>query len=175
MEPRWFVPIVLLVLLLSGAVLFRALSHLLRRLRLRMRFARGARGECKARNYLSQHGFRILKEQASLTPWLFVDGKRVPFEIRADFIVSKRGRRAVVDAKTGTVAIDPRSPHTRRQLLEYAHYYDVDDVYLFDAEHKRLLRIGFGLVGRNSFTALAGLLCGMALGGAGVYVWMLMR
>lgn len=130
-------------LLALGAALFHGASRFMRGVRLRLRFRKGRAGEHKARSWLKHHGFRILAEQADLKPAMLVDGQRHHFDIRADFLVSRRGRRGVVDAKTGARAPDPCRSATRRQLLEYAMYYGVDDIFLFDAERGKLVKVSF--------------------------------
>lgn len=131
-------------LILLGALLFRALSRGWRRFLMRRRFRRGAKGEEIAGKYLLKHGFRILESQSRLRPCMYVDGQAREYPVRADYVVSKRGRRGVVEVKTGKSAPNPTDTGTRRQILEYAHFYDVDDVYLFDAERRSLMTISFG-------------------------------
>ncbi len=116
---------------------------------MRRRAHRAQAGEDRAREYLLRHGFTILEEQATLHPHMWIDDTRTEFTVRADYVVRKHGRRGVVDAKTGTHAPDPASSDTRRQLLEYARCYDVDDVHLFDAERDRLRKIRFDSSGRR--------------------------
>ncbi len=55
--------------------------------------ARGQRGEVQAARWLERHGFTIVEEQATRTSVLMVDGQPCPFEVRADFVVRKSGRR----------------------------------------------------------------------------------
>jgi Holliday junction resolvase-like predicted endonuclease len=116
------------------------------RARLRWRLARsraqGVKGEARAVRSLKQSGFAIVGEQIEQTAVLMVDQQPVPFTVRADFLVRKAGRTAVVEVKTGAAAAIETAA-TRRQLLEYAAIYHVDDVYLFDASSDRLYHTRF--------------------------------
>jgi hypothetical protein len=47
----------------------------------------------------------------------------------------------VVEVKTGAVA-DPLARETRRQILEYAWVYGVNEVHLFNADDESLQRVG---------------------------------
>ncbi len=131
------------LLLLIGAVLYQYISRKLNSWLLKRRFKRGAKGEETARRFLVKKGFKILGAQSSLNPKMWVDGQKTSFNIRADFLVSRKGRKGVVEVKTGKSAPNPKSSATRRQIFEYSQYYQVDDVYLFDAEVNKLHEIKF--------------------------------
>jgi Holliday junction resolvase-like predicted endonuclease len=144
MTPDYLPEILLLVaVLVAGALLYRMVGTWWRNLRMKMRFRRGRAGEEKARKYLLRHGFTILAEQATLKPAMIIGGERRKYDVRADFIVRKKGRRSVVEAKTGAAA-RPWERATRRQLLEYAMNYDVDGVYLYDGNKDSLVEVDFG-------------------------------
>lgn len=113
------------------------------RWRTRRRFRRGIQGEQRALVQLEHLGFTILEDQASRQIEMEVDGVKLPVNVRVDYLVERRGRRGVVEVKTGKVATDPTSTATRRQLLEYSLAYDVDEVFLYDAEARRLQEIRF--------------------------------
>jgi hypothetical protein len=134
--------LLLLAVFVFGALLYRMVSSWWRDLRMKMRFRRGRAGEENAKKYLLRHGFTILSEQAVLKPAMSIGGVRRQYDVRADFIVRKRGKRAVVEAKTGAAA-RPWSRETRRQLLEYAMNYDVDMVYLYDGNKDSMVTVDF--------------------------------
>jgi hypothetical protein len=115
----------------------------------------GKLGENKAREYLIRHGFKIVKEQAAQKVDLIVDGKPYSFSLRADFIVSKKGKVSVVDAKSGQEGVEPTNCMTRRQLLEYFTFYDVDSAYLFDSRSDRLKEITFVISKKKSLRRYA--------------------
>ncbi len=135
-----------------------------RRWRLARRFRHGARGEQKARAGLRKRGFAIVEEQARRTPVMWIGGRETPFEVRADFVVRRKGRRAVVEVKTGARAVDPTYRPTRRQLLEYGRCFDTDDVYLYDADSDELLDVRFGGAALAPGARLRGFGAGFAAG-----------
>ena len=163
-----------ILLVLAGALLgARLLLHFgraWRNLRMKRRFRRGERGEQRGLRYLRRHGFTVLAEQPSLKPSMEIDGQRREYTIRADFLVHKGRRRAVVDAKTGSCASDPAFSATRRQLLEYAYHYGVDDVYLYDGDRDTLRLVRFPKAGSRKlshfFIFFSGIAAGFALAGA---------
>jgi len=95
---------------------------------------RGAEGERRAAPMLEAHGFVIVGAQVASTYDLVVDGERVPFDLRADYVVERGGRVYVAEVKTGAHAPRLRTAATRRQLLEYRTAFDVDGVLLVDAD-----------------------------------------
>jgi Holliday junction resolvase-like predicted endonuclease len=166
--------LVAIVSVVVAAVLLLWLQRALRTRRLRRRFRHARDGEDRARSYLVKHGFAVLQEQVTRTPVMWVDNARNEFTVRADYLVRKRGRRAVVEVKTGTTAPDPTASATRRQLLEYARCYDVDDIYLFDAERNALVAVRFDTreSGRSPVRAMLWFATGFAAACA-VLAWVL--
>jgi len=144
----------LLTAAFSGGITVAAavfiILRILRRRRIKRRFKRGAEGEREALEYLRHHGFTVDAGQAELTAEMLVDRKVRPFTVRADYLGRKRGKRCVVEVKTGKQAVDPLCSDTRRQLLEYALWYDVDKVYLYNADDAELSEIGFPALMRRS-------------------------
>ena len=161
-------PLVVLLLVLAGVLGGALLSLRLRKawknLRMHRRFKRGARGEQQCLRYLLKHGFTVLDREVNLTPYMEIDGRRREYTIRADFLVRKGRRRAVVDAKTGSRAPDASFTATRRQLLEYAYHYGVDDVYLYDGNRDALRLVRFPRPATSNPPALPHFLCGLATG-----------
>ncbi len=140
-----FTIIALLCLLsvLSGIIVLKWYLHFSMQRKMGRRVRRAAAGEKNANKYLRDHGFTILDEQVHIERLIKVDGKSLPFTLRADFIVKKGGHRAIVDAKSGIEAADPANPDTRRRMFEYGCYYDVDEVYIYDDIQKNLKKIVF--------------------------------
>jgi hypothetical protein len=132
-----------LLLFLVGASFQKIVSRQKKRSTLKAFREDGIKGEHRAKEYLLKHGFAIVKEQAYSEQQLLVDGKPRTFQLRADFIVSKNGKLSVVDAKSGTEGVDPTSSATRRQLLEYFIYYDVDDAYVYNSKDNTLHLVTF--------------------------------
>ncbi|MFK8000440.1 MAG: hypothetical protein AB8H86_12640 [Polyangiales bacterium] len=103
----------------------------------------GKRGESRAKKLLIAKGYRVLDTQTTKALTFLVDGKKVTTHLRADFLLERRGRRYVADAKAGEKAPSATNAATRRQLLEYATAYDVDGVLLVDASGGNILSVEF--------------------------------
>lgn len=108
--------------------------RLVRSLRARQRAQRALRGERRAGALLMAHGFRVDDAQLSITYHPTLAGEGVAVPLRADYLVSRRGRRYVAEVKTGVRAPSLSHAPTRRQLLEYSVAFDVDGVLLVDVE-----------------------------------------
>jgi hypothetical protein len=130
------------------------------------RVHRAAEGEKNAKRYLLDHGFTILGEQVHISKKLTADGTTIPFTLRADFLVQKGRRKAIVDAKSGLIAADPKNPETRRRMFEYYYYYYVKEAYIYDDVRKTLKKIVFSdvIVPRGGWKwFIAGTLCSSLL------------
>jgi len=110
----------------------------LQRWRGRRAAARGARGERRARALLERAGYRVLAEQPRHLATLRVSGRGERYLLVPDFLCERHGRRYVADAKTGAGA-DPSARATRRQLLEYACAFGVQEALLVDGSKQRAL------------------------------------
>ncbi len=131
------------------------------------RARRAGRGEARARALLEAHGYTIEATQVSRHVTMRVDGEETNYLLRADFVVRRGARRFVADAKTGRDAPSPTHAPTRRQLLEYAHTYDVDGALLVQPESGRVVEVAFvgaRAAGRLWPVAVA-FIAGAALGG----------
>ncbi len=132
-----------LLLVVAGVVLGLVLARFLRGVSSRARNRVAGEGEREAEAILARNGFRIVERQAR-APWsMVVDGVEVPFEVRIDLLVSRRGKRYVAEVKTGERAPDPCHPPTRRQLLEYAMVFDAAEVLLVDVPAGEVRAIRF--------------------------------
>ena len=142
------------------------------RRRLRALSARGAAGEVDAVRILDDAGFAIDGAQVSTSLELRVDGILVEAVVRADYLVSRRGRRYVAEVKTGRVAPRLDSAVTRRQLFEYRHAFDVDGVLLVDADAGQVREVEFPMLPppRRSPAALW-LLVGSLIGASLMWWW----
>ena len=141
------------------------------RWRLQAQSARASAGEALAHKLLTRAGYHVEAQQATQRWSVAVDGEAQPITLRADFVVTRRGRRYVAEVKTGAEAPDVAAPATRRQLLEYRCAFGVDGVLLVDAEAKRVYAVDFTLPPQRSSVGwraiasafVAGLLLGCAL------------
>lgn len=136
--------------LIFASVFFAALFFILWR-RARGRWRRANRGrqrqaqraENVAEEFLQQQGYEVLERQLTQRWQLQIDGQPQPVSCRADLLLRRRGRLYVADVKTGGKAPDPRSPATRRQLLEYFLVFAVDGVLIVDMEQRQIRAVAF--------------------------------
>jgi hypothetical protein len=99
------------------------------------------------------------------------DGEPHVVELRADYLVERRGARYVAEVKTGEAAVLIGNSATRRQLLEYQLAFDVDGVLLVCPElgtihHVEFAALTVRLPARWGL-GLAALLVGAAIGWSG--------
>ena len=130
--------------LLGGAVLLQCVACV-RWLRAYRSRRLGKRGEREARSLLAAAGFSILDAQTTRRYRVRVDGKELQVDLRADFVVERRGATFVAEVKGGPVVNDPLHTPTRRQLLEYEVAFDVDGVLLVDTPRRKIWRVAFPL------------------------------
>ncbi len=112
-----------------------------RRVAAAARTFRAAAGEHGASALLGHAGYAVLGRQVPGSWTVHADGEAVTFGLRADYLVSRRGRRYIAEVKTGRLA--PRLSHgpTRRQLLEYSAAFDVHGVILVDADAETITHV----------------------------------
>jgi hypothetical protein len=111
--------------------------------RLRRRALIAREGEARAETILADQGWAVDGRQVTATYDLLVSGTPLTIGLRADYLVTRGGRRYVAEVKTGRFAPQLDTPATRRQLLEYRVAFGVDGVLLVDAETERVLSIEF--------------------------------
>lgn len=143
-DPRWLVALGLVLLLVV-----QSLRLWLHRRRAGWRSRRhnrvAARAERRAERLLAAAGYRVVEVQPRLGWSIEVDGRHETIELRADLLVTRRGRRYVADVKSGRRAPDLRTASTRRQLLEYLVAYQTDGVLLVDMEARQIRHVRFPL------------------------------
>lgn len=111
------------------------------RLRLRARARRAAAGERAAEPLLERLGYRVRARQVRAELAYAIDGEPRVVEVRADLLVERGGLAWIAEVKTGAEAPRITTRATRRQLLEYAHAFDVAGVLLVDPERGRVHRV----------------------------------
>jgi hypothetical protein len=119
-------------------------TQLLRSWTARTRAARATAGEVLAETLVQRAGYQILGRQVEGGWTVHADGEPLDVDLRADLIVSRKGRTYVAEVKTGRIAPKLDCAATRRQLLEYRVAYGVDGVLLVDAEEKRVIKVELG-------------------------------
>lgn len=133
--------LVLGVLVLLLLLVFRLVSRQMKR-RVREHARVGRRAEGEGYRLLERRGFSVVERQALAEVVVELDGEAQTFTVRADALVEREGRRFVAEIKGGESAtITSRA--TRRQLLEYAYAFGVDEVLLVDPGEGRVSRVRF--------------------------------
>ena len=97
----------------------------------------------RALKLLRQQRWRVVSTEVTQRAVLEVDGDHVPYLVRADAVVERKGRRYVAEFKHGAEASRPETRAARRQLLEYALLFGVDGVVLVDAHAGRIALVRF--------------------------------
>ncbi|RUA24575.1 MAG: hypothetical protein DSY76_07685 [Bacteroidetes bacterium] len=107
------------------------------------RFARGLVLENEARSFLEKKGYKVIAEQPEFYHEYEVDGVSHKSLIKPDYIVSRKGKKYIVEVKSGKSAILISNSATRRQILEYDFVIENDGIFLLDMENKKLQNIQF--------------------------------
>lgn len=129
------------------------------------RARRAAQAETDAVVLLRSRGYRILEEQLEHHWQVYLDGQPHEVNIRADLMVSRRGRRYIAEVKSGQVAPSITTAATRRQLLEYRLAYPVDGILLVDMEALTISEVEFDLeLGAGRAPRLRWLVAGVCMG-----------
>lgn len=92
--------------------------------------------------FLNEKGYEIIEVQKQETFLIYIDDKPFKTHVQADFIAKKRGKKYVIEVKTGqktraTTAV------VRRQLLEYFLVFNPAGVLLLDMDRRTLKKIEF--------------------------------
>ena len=111
--------------------------------RAKKRAKRAVRGEAKAARLLIANGYAIEDSQARDEALVRIDGALTRFEVRADYIVTRGGRRWVAEVKTGDIVTRLAHGPTRRQLLEYTMAFDAHGVLLVTPEDGQIREVAF--------------------------------
>lgn len=170
--------VVLLAILLIGGVVGLRVRRTLESQASSRRARRGLRGEKRAEQLLTRHGYRVIDRQVRGSYDAEIDGQPTQVSLSADLLVQRRGQTWIAEVKTGPEA--PRFEHadTRRQLLEYQLAFGGSAVLLVDPERETIREVRFPLTSsanptESSASFAAGLL--IALGIAGALLWFGMR
>ena len=103
---------------------------------------RGRNSERKAIKLLIKKGHKVINQQLTIKGYLYENGNKVDYKVRADFMVTKDKATYVAEIKTGlSASIEKIS--TRRQLLEYSKLFNSNKVILVDITKKEIKVIEF--------------------------------
>jgi hypothetical protein len=134
------------------------------RRRLEKHVHRARRAETDGCRLARSHGYKVLAQEVLSHSRLIVDGVPQRFPVRADLLLARGRRRYVGEIKSGPVASRPENRSTRRQLMEYAHAFQVDGVLLFDMEKHRIREISIPAVADPRFGRRRSFILGTILG-----------
>ena len=103
---------------------------------------RGRKSERKAIKLLIKKGYKVINQKLTNKGYLYENGNKVDYKVRADFMVTKDKVTYVAEIKTGlSASIEKIS--TRRQLLEYSKLFNSSKVILVDISKKEIKVIEF--------------------------------
>lgn len=137
--------IVLAAVLLASLCLWFACRRWYARWVRRRRWSRAQTAEAHAALLLERLGYKVLGTQVEAVYGLAVDGQSMSIAVRADYLVTRNGRRYVAEVKSGRLAPLLATPTTRRQLLEYLVAFRADGVLLVDGETQSVHEVVFPL------------------------------
>lgn len=130
--------------------------------------------EAAAAALLRGHGYAIVDVGSTAAVVTRVDGRARVRRVRADFLVTRDGKRYVARVRGGAA----RERSLRRQLLDYVLAYRPDGVLLVDGARGRIRTVEFEAAPvpdpARWWRALAPLL-GFAAGAASTYAWLRLR
>lgn len=131
--------LIAVLLLVAAALLHRWYG----RWRLRRRWSHARSVERQGARLLEDLGYAVLGRQVETSYTVLLDGEPAQIPVRADYLVSRGGRRFVAEVKSGAVAPRLDTAATRRQLLEYLVAFQVDGVLLVDGERRQVHEVTF--------------------------------
>ena len=135
------IPLVLMAIIVAW-LLFVVIRNWWMRQRILRKATRGRLIEDKAGEILADLGYAVIEQHPSVPYSWHLDGELMAVKATPDRLVKKNGKSYLVEVKTGAQA-NPKSAKTRRQMLEYYLYGDVDGVLYFDGDTGRLQSVVF--------------------------------
>lgn len=132
-----------LLSILFGVYLFFRISRKWRQVVTNRRCRHGLKAEKKAGSILKAHGYELIQAQQDVKATIEIGGRKHKYTIRPDGIARRGHKVYAVEVKTGSIATNPLSSNTRRQILEYYYYCHVDAVLFVDADSWSVQEIAF--------------------------------
>ena len=144
-EPLWVALAILCLLVLLTLVYrwgaWRTRRHEQRRIAKNRTM--GRQGEHVAVRILEDAGYRLLDDQISGKTRVEIDGRSASFTVRADFLVEREHQRFIAEAKSTEHTARLSNRDTRRQLLEYAHAFEVEGLLLINTDARTIHTVRF--------------------------------
>ena len=129
----------------------------------RKRFERGNMLETQAKSFLENKGYNILDEQKTYNHNYEVNGENRSSKLIVDYLVTKNGKKYVVEVKSGKLAISLKDKNSRRQLLEYDFVIENDGVFLLDMENENMQLVKFKTKAEKKEDVFRKVIIGVAL------------
>ncbi|MGI6225426.1 MAG: hypothetical protein ACOYJ1_04140 [Peptococcales bacterium] len=156
---------ILILGILLGSFLFFFINKKYKTYKIKKMLRNARRGEKDAISFLNKAGYYIVDIQKKHPITVYIDDKPHASFVQADFIVSKSGKKYIVEVKTGkrtraTTAL------VRRQLLEYYLVFKPHGILLLDMENVTLQKVEFQF-GKFNFSwnrLFLVIICGLILG-----------
>lgn len=137
----------------------------------RKRFERGNMLETRAKTFLENKGFLIIDEQKAYNHNYEVNGERRSSKLKVDYVVEKKGKRYIVEVKSGKSAISLDDKNSRRQLLEYDFVIENEGVFLLDMENEKMQFVKFYTKTERDEDVFRKVIIGVALFGILIPFW----
>ena len=154
--------ITLIVLLLYFLVKFKIADYR-KKQKQKKRFERGNKLEVLAQSFLEKKGYRIVDEQKTYNHNYEVNGENRSSKLIVDYLVTKNGKKYVVEVKSGKSAISLKDKNSRRQLLEYDFVIENDGVVLLDMENENMQFVKFKTKAEKKEDVFRKVIIGVAL------------
>lgn len=156
-------------------LLFKLTPFLTQKRKSKKRLARGRKKEGEAAAVLRFYGYEIIGRNLKYNYDLEIGEREQNIQMEIDYLVSKHGKRYIVEVKSGQSATKITNSSTRRQILEYSLFVENDGVMLLDMEKESLELISFPVHVQSGSTWVSILFFILfAILGIGGVVWYLM-
>ncbi len=97
----------------------------------------------QAINILQDAGYQVRKRHKQRRVSMFVDGRKVSFDISPDAFAMKDNRNYLVKVRRGGPENDVTHPEIRRELIEDFHNFPVDGILLVNLDRYNVNNIRF--------------------------------
>ncbi len=117
--------------------------------KIKKRIKKGLLGEQQAFKFLEKNNFKVLDAQVKLSHTFWVNNEKITIDISPDYLVKKKGKRYLVEVKTGESVGSMFNASTRRQVLEYALINPYDGILLVNMIDKTIEEVRFSFKSRK--------------------------
>lgn len=127
-----------------------------------------------AENILKRAGYRLVAKNRKGVVIVSVDNQEHLGELKADYVVSREGKRYVVVVKGSEEAFDPTEPTLRCRLIELDSVFALDGLLVVNLPKRQIHRLGFRFPKERPLDGFFQfLLGGFILGGVVGIIWLL--